>query len=168
MRTLGFAAIALALSLAPARAADNGCDKFAWPLTQERAWFAAPDKPAVNAGDTLAAIPNGAFVLHLQPDTAARFSMPPERRAKSEHWFGGMVQLPALDAPGTWQVTLSAEAWIDVVQNGGYAHAVANSGRHDCPGLRKSVRFEIGAGPLVLQLSGAAADQIVVAISRGN
>jgi hypothetical protein len=144
--------------------ADDGCDKFAWPLTREQALLAAPDKPSVRAGDTLPAAPKGAIVLNLQPDSAATFAMPPERKAKAEHWFGGIVRMPAVDKPGVYQVTLSDEAWLDVVQDGRYAHTVGFSGRHDCPGVRKSVRFELGAAPFVLQISGAAADKIGIAI----
>jgi hypothetical protein len=157
-------AAALIALLAPANAADNGCDKFAWSLAHERALFAAADKPVVDAGKTLAAMTDGAFVLHLQPDARAAFAMPPERKPKTEHWFGGMVRFPASEKPGVYQVTLSDGAWIDLVQDGRYAHAVGNTDRSDCPGLRKSVRFELAAAPFVLQLSGVAADHITVAI----
>jgi hypothetical protein len=61
-------------------------------------------------------------------------------------------------------VTLSEEAWIDVVQDGRYARSVGSSRRSDCPGLRKSVRFQLGAAPFVLQLSGADSDSVAVAI----
>ena len=155
---------ALIALLAPANAADNGCDKFAWSLAHERALFAAADKPVIDAGTALPAMVTGAFVLHLQPDAQAAFAMPPERKPKVEHWFGGMVRLPAPEKPGVYQVTLSDEAWIDVVQDGRYARAVGNTGRGDCPGLRKSVQFELTAAPFVLQLSGAVPDRITIAI----
>ena len=91
--------------------------------------------------------------------------MPPERKPKVERWFGGMIRLAAPEKPGIYQVTLSEEAWIDVVQDGRYARSVGSTGRSDCPGLRKSVRLELGAAPFVLQLSGVAAEQVVVAIN---
>jgi hypothetical protein len=81
----GIAAAALAALLASARAED-GCDKFAWSLAHERTLLAAADKPAVKAGDTLAAIPKGAFVLSLQPNTEATltaYAMPPERKPRN-------------------------------------------------------------------------------------
>lgn len=157
------AAAALIALLTPAFAED-GCDKFAWPLARERALFAVAEKPNVKAGDTLAAIPAAAVILHLQPGADAAFAMPPERKPKAERWFGGMLRLPAPDKAGVFQVTLSDEAWIDVVQDGRYAHSVGHSGRSDCPGLRKSVRFELAAAPFVLQLSGATSERVVVAI----
>jgi hypothetical protein len=164
MWRLGLAAAALNILLAPAGAAENGCDKFAWPLAREQALFAAADKSTVKAGDTLTAIAKSAFILHLQPGAEAVFTMPPERKPKAEHWFGGAIRFPALDKPGIYQVTLSEEAWIDVVQDGRYARSVGSTGRSDCPGLRKSVRLDLGAAPFVLQFSGVTSDTIVVAI----
>jgi hypothetical protein len=160
---LGLAAAALIALQAPAFA-DDGCGKFAWALTREQALFAANDKTAVKAGDTLPTIPKGAFVLILQAGADAAFAMPPERKPKAERWFGGMLRLPALKKPGIVQVTLSDEAWIDVVQDGRYARSVGSTGRSDCPGLRKSVRFELGAVPFVLQLSGVTSEKTSVAI----
>jgi hypothetical protein len=122
------AAVLISL-LAPARAAEGGCDKFAWPLVRERAWFATKEKPLVTAGQTLAAIPEGAFILRLQPGALATFAMPPERTPKSERWFGGMIRFPAPDRPGIYQVTLSVEAWIDVVQDDRYARALGGTAR---------------------------------------
>lgn len=164
MRSFVFAAGLLIAFLAPARAADDGCEKFAWSLAQERAWFAAADKAKLAAGESSAALPSGAFVLTLQPGGTATFAVPPERKPKSAASFGGAVWFPAPERPGVYQVTLSDEAWIDIVQDGRYARAIGSSGRGDCPGLRKSVRFELGSVPFVLQLSGATADTTVVAI----
>jgi hypothetical protein len=164
---LGFAAAAL-IALHPPAFAEDGCGRFAWSLAREQALFAVADKPAVKAGDTLPAIPKGAFVLTLQNGADAAFAIPPERKPKSEHWFGGMLHLPAPGKSGIVQVTLSDEAWIDIVQDGRYARSLGSTGRSDCPGLRKSVRFELGAAPFVLQLSGVASDRPVVAVSQGE
>jgi hypothetical protein len=61
-------------------------------------------------------------------------------------------------------VTLSQDAWLDVIQDGRYARSAGSSGRRDCPGLRKSVRFHLQAGPVVLQLSAVESSEISVAI----
>ena len=159
------AAVLITLLTSASAAAEDGCDKFAWPLAREQALFATADKPAVQVGQTLAAIPKGAFTLHLRSGTEAAFAMPPERKPRSERWFGGMMRFSAPDKPGIYQVTLSDEAWIDVVQDGRYARSVGSTGRSDCPGLRKSVRLELAASPFVLQLSGVSSDVIVIAIS---
>ena len=158
-----FAVLAVA-SLGSARAADDGCEKFAWSLARDRAAFAGPDKISVVAGETLAAIPKGALAIRLQPAGQASFVLPPERKPRSDQWFGGMVRLPAVEKSGIYQITLSDEAWVDVVQNGRYARAVGSTGRSDCPGVRKSVRLELDASAFALQFSGVAPDAITIAI----
>jgi hypothetical protein len=123
----GLVAIALIALLGPARAADDGCEKFAWSLVRERAAFAAADKTTIATGETLAALPAGALVIRLQPGAQASFAMPPERKPRTEQWHGGMVRLPALAKPGIYQITLSDDAWIDVIQNGRYARSVGST-----------------------------------------
>ena len=164
MLRLSLVALALLALLGPAMAADDGCEKFAWSLTRERAAFAAPDKATIAAGETLAALPAGALVIRLQPAAQAAFAMPPERKPRTEQWHGGTVRLPALAKPGIYQITLSDDAWIDVIQNGRYARSVGSTGRSDCPGVRKSVRLDLDASPVVLQVSGVAPDAITIAI----
>ena len=61
-------------------------------------------------------------------------------------------------------VTLSDDAWIDVIQNGRYARSIGSTARGDCPCVRKSVRLDLDASPVVLQLSGVAPDTIAVTI----
>ena len=155
-------AIALFALLGPANAVDDGCEKFAWSLARERAAFAAADKATVAVGETLAVLPAGALLIRLQPGAQASFEMPPERKPRSEQWHGGMMRLPALAKPGIYQITLSDDAWIDVIQNGRYARSVGSTGRSDCPGVRKSVRLYLDASPVVLQVSGVAPDTIAV------
>ena len=100
----------------------------------------------------------------LQQGAQASFEMPPERKPRTEQWHGGMVRLPALVKPGIYQITLSDDAWIDVIQNGRYARSVGSTGRSDCPGVRKSVRLDLDGSPVVLQVSGVALDTIAVTI----
>jgi hypothetical protein len=157
-------ALVLLALFGPARAADDGCEKFAWSLARERAAFAATGKTVITAGETLAALPAGALVIRLQQGAQASFEMPPERKPRTELWHGGMVRLPALAKAGIYQITLSDDAWIDVIQNGRYARSVGSTGRSDCPGVRKSVRLDLDASPVVLQVSGVAPDTIAITI----
>ena len=112
-----------------------------------------PNSPAPPAGQTV-------YSWHV---AAGRADKP-----KAEHWFGGVVRLPAMAKPGIYQVTLSDEAWIDVIQDGHYARSIGSTGRSDCPGLCKSVRFELNASPFVVQLSGVTTEMIAVAVSRSD
>ncbi|MCA6115961.1 hypothetical protein J6524_13825 [Bradyrhizobium sp. WSM 1738] len=165
MLRLSVIAIASMAVLGPAHAADDGCEKFAWPLLRDRAAFAAADKTTVAAGDTLSALPAGALLIRLQTGAQATFAMPPERKPRTEQWHGGMVRLPAPPKSGIYQITLSDDAWIDVIQNGRYARSVGSTGRGDCPGVRKSVRLDLDASPIVLQVSGVAPETIAVTIA---
>jgi len=167
MRGIALSVLVFFALLQPVEGAESGsgCDKFAWPLARERAWFAAADKIEVAAGDRLLSHPKGAFVMRLKPATQASFALPPEKKPAPDGWFGGAVSFPALERARVYQVTLSDEAWIDVVQDNRFVHSIGKSGRSDCLGLRKSVRFELGSTPFVLQISGAKSETIVVAIS---
>ena len=157
------AVAALIALLAPA-AAEDGCEKFAWSIARDRSAFAASDKTTAMSGETLTSLPTGALTIRLQPGAQASFEMPPERKPRTEPWHGGMVRLPALAKPGIYQITLSDDAWIDVIQNGRYARSVGSTGRSDCPGVRKSVRLDLDASAVVLQVSGVAPDAIAMTI----
>jgi hypothetical protein len=166
MRPIIQAAAILISILAPVAHAEDGtgCEKFAWSVARERAWFAVADKISVAAGETLAPIPRGAFVFKLLSANEAKFAMPPERKARAEIWYGGSISLPAVERAGIFQITLSQEAWIDVIQGGRYARSVGSTGRSDCPGLRKSVRLELEQAPFIVQLSGVGFDAVTMAI----
>jgi len=116
-------------------------------------------------GDSLLGLPRTALILHLSPAHQAKFALPPERKPRTEAWYGGALSLLAPSKPGIYQVTVSEEAWIDLVQDGRYAHSIGSTGRSDCPGMRKSVRFELTPAPFALQISGAASSQIAVIIA---
>jgi hypothetical protein len=61
---------------------------------------------------------------------------------------------------------VSDEAWIDIIQDGRFTRAVGSSSRSDCPGVRKSVRFELITSPVVVQVSGVKADTISIIFGR--
>lgn len=159
-------ALALLLLLAaaaPALAAEpEGCDQFKWPIARERVLLTAPDRVALDSGATLAAAPDKAMTLHLRPLHQAGLPKPPERSQAADS-FAGFVQLGAVPA-GRIVVSLSAGAWIDVIQQGRYLRPAAFSGATGCEGIRKTVRFEVAAEPLTLQFSGVRADTISLTV----
>ena len=163
MSRLVLSAVLMSALTVPAIAAD-GCDKFAWPLAHERGQLSSATV-SVKAGGTLQALPGAGLALQLAASSDATFAMPPERKPKAGTWFGGALSLPAPAKAGIYQVTLSDEAWVDLVQDGRYARSVGSTGRSDCPGVRKSVRFEVAAAPFVLQVSGVTADRIALTIA---
>lgn len=137
----------------------SGCTKFKWSIERERTAFAAPDLATVPTGQSLP--PGGkAVALKLAPQDGVAFEKPPGKAAKVNPAFAAVLPMPTVASAGTYQVTLSDEAWIDVVQNGREVRSTAFSGQPNCPGVRKSVRFPLQAGPATIQISGAATDSL--------
>jgi hypothetical protein len=165
---IGRAAViaALVLSAAGAHAAGKGCDAFKWPLDKERAAFADAGLESVASGAARGAFKEQAFTLKLVPEATVAYALAPAGKPKQQgaESFGGTVTFDPPGEAGTFQVTLADEGWIDLVQNGKHADSTDHTGAKECPGLRKSVRFTVGAAPTVLQLSGVPADTIKVAI----
>ncbi len=155
------AGILAPFSTVTTRADEAACAAFAWPLQRELQRLTAPGLRSVESGGALRA--DDAAVLQLQPFADVAYPLPPERQPKQPAAFGGVVFAEAPPVPGLYQITLSAEAWIDVAQNGQRLKSVAFSGKQGCPGMRKSVRFELSAAPVTIQISGAAESRIAVA-----
>jgi hypothetical protein len=53
---------------------------------------------------------------------------------------------------------------VDLVQDGHALKPKAFSGATDCDGIRKTMKYDIPAGPFVLQVSGTEQDSISIAI----
>ena len=150
-----------ALPAGTAAAQDaSGCAKFKWPVDRERSAFGTPGLQVVDEGKPLPGIMDPAIVK-LKPVAEATFERPPGRKPK-DGTFGAAFKTPPIAVAGTYQITLSDEAWIDVIQNGRELRSSAFSGERDCPNVRKSVRFALAAGQATVQISGAAADSIKV------
>ena len=100
--------------------------------------------------------------VNLEPQASVTFAKAPGRKPKADPAFAAVLTLPALAAAGRYQVTLSDEAWIDVLQNGKEVRSSGFSAQGDCPGVHKSVRFALQPGPATVQISGAAVDAIKI------
>jgi hypothetical protein len=154
--------VGLSLFSVVARAEDaGGCGAFKWSVARELAWFAGSPKSAAS-GDELTLAEN-AFTIALKPTEAAGFVLPPERAPKPAT-FGATLKT-SIDKAGSYQFSLSRKAWIDVIQNGARLKSSAFSGKETCPALHKSVRFDLAAGPVVVEISDAESESIGLAIA---
>lgn len=99
----------------------------------------------------------------LKPQGEVAYTVKPARAPKSNPAHGAEMTLPA-GPGGAVQVTLSAEAWVDLVQGGKIVRSTAFSGRTGCPGVRKSVRFTLAPGPAAIAISDAADIALKLAI----
>lgn len=145
----------------PALAAEpSGCDKFKWPITSERAALNAPDRPKVASG---AEINAPAVNLALLAPAAANLPASPERTPQ-DGTFAGFATLRTPPKPGTYTISLSKAAWIDVVQGGKILRPKAFSGATDCDGIRKTMKHELAAQPFVVQVTGSKDDTVSLAV----
>lgn len=155
--------VALAmLSSAPAWAAEpSGCDKFKWPIDKERAALTSQDRLKAASGNELA-IPAKA-VLELKTPTEAKLPRTPERKPK-DGTFAGFLRFRAPPKAGAYTISLSSGGWVDVVQDGEQLKPMEFSGATNCEGIRKTVKFDLAAGPFVVQVSGAEQNSISLAV----
>jgi hypothetical protein len=159
------AAAVIASLAAPAQADEpKGCEAFKWPVKHEAELLQAPGKPTLQSGASATA-GGPAFDLKLVDFDAAALPKPPERSPKIKPSQAGFVSFSAPPAAGAYQITLSAAAWIDIVQNGNYIKPSAFSGATDCPGVRKSVRVTLAASPFTLQISSTRGPSIGIVIT---
>lgn len=149
-----------ALLIPGAALADDPCSAFKWSLAREQAWLsqAAPLDSGVATP-----IERPAYVLHLVAPGAAHLSVPPERDSKPGT-YAGVLPITGIANPGLYQVTLSAEAWIEVAQNGARIKSQSFSGAIGCPSMRKSVRFSLAAGSAMIEISNSEKDVIGIAV----
>ena len=159
-------AIALLIgTAAPVWAAEepSGCDKFKWPIDGARKVLTAPDRIALASGGALAAMPSSGITLSLVSPADAKLPSPPERAPK-DGTMAGFANFKAAPKAGIYTISLSAGAWVDVVQDGHFLKPKAFSGATDCDGIRKTMKYELAAQPFVLQVSGARENAISIAI----
>jgi hypothetical protein len=150
---------------APVGAAEepSGCDKFKWPIDHERAALTGPDRVKLNSGSDVAAMPSTGITLSLVSPADAKLPSPPERAPK-DGTMAGFANFKGSPKAGLYTVSLSAGAWVDVVQDGHFLKPKAFSGATDCEGIRKTMKYELGAQPFVLQVSGAKENAISIAV----
>jgi hypothetical protein len=153
------------LAAAPAMAAEepSGCDKFKWNIDHARAVLTAPDRMKLNSGSELAALPATGVTIALVAPADAKLPTPPERAPK-DGTYAGFAKFPAVPKAGSYTISLSSGAWIDLVQDGRFLKPTAHSGATDCDGIRKIVKFDLSPTPFVLQISGARENSLSIAI----
>ena len=84
--------------------------------------------------------------------------------APKEGTLAGFAKFIKLTKAGVYTISLSAGAWVDVVQNGHFLKPQGFSGATDCDGIRKTMKYELSASPFVLQVSGTKESAISIAI----
>jgi hypothetical protein len=159
--TLAFVAcIAHAFAAGHAAAQDQTCRNFSWSIGRSIDLFDEP-LPTVESGQGLPK--EGAFAVLLKPVADVLYFVPPERG--SDGGLGGVVTIESLPA-GRYQIALSDDGWVDVIQDNKRLPELASSRTRECPGVRHSVEVEATSQPLTLQIGGAQARRIIIAVVR--
>ena len=146
-----------------AAAEASGCGQFKWPIAHEQVALAAPAAGPLAPGATLPA--DAGARLKLVPFGEAKLALAPERPPKFSPSYAGAFSLDAPAAAAVFKVTLSAEGWIDVIQDGKFLKVIAFSGATGCANARKSVKFRFAAEPTTLQLTGVGDPDIAIIVS---
>ena len=105
--------------------------------------------------------------LALVAPADAKLPSPPERSPK-DGTFAGFTSFKAAPKAGLYTVSLSAGAWVDLVQDGHFLKPKAFSGATDCDGIRKTMKYDLAASPFVLQVSGAKENSLSIAIQPAD
>ena len=105
-----------------------------------------------------------AAVVSLHPVGEVRFARPPDRHLDVSS-YGGMLAVDVREA-GTYQVSLSAGAWIDMLKDGAEVASTAHDHGAQCSASAKMVSFALQPGRHVIQLSGNKDDTIRVMVDR--
>lgn len=148
-----------------ARAQEAACAGFAWSLQQEYGLLSGSKSSSLETGAQIRV--GEAVSVALRPLENIAFAKPPERQPKVSPSYGATLALEA-PARGLYQIALSEDAWLDVVQANAILRSGAFSGKQGCAGMRKSVRFELTQGPAVVQISGAAGQQIRIVVTPAD
>ncbi len=156
--------------IVPATAQEDGCTGFSFPVDTEMAWMKAPDSEAAGTGGKMSGVPAKAVALQLK---MTRDITLPVKSGRKKQGIGGATysgwfEIANLPKSGLYQISLSREAWIDAAQNGELVPSHSFSGKPACKTIRKSVRYELGAGPVIVQVAGAETDNVRVTIREAN
>ena len=99
----------------------------------------------------------------LKPVADVIYFVPPGRG--SDGGLGGLVTIESLPA-GRYQIALSDGGWVDAIQDNKRLPELASSRTRECPGVVHSVEVDVQSQPLTLQIGGAQARRINIAVVR--
>lgn len=168
------AAIYLALMACAAGAQEmpgmdhGGCVATNAPLPPALAGWAK--KGALGSAAQASALKTAALPLEqgilvaLHPTRQVRYVSQPEKPGGSVA-HGGMVAL-SITALGRYQVSLSSDAWLDMLKDGAAQRSVAHAPGPKCSPIRKTVIFSLRPGTYVLQISANADPAVTVMVTR--
>jgi len=164
---LGSLGLVVLCSAAGAGDAPDPCSQFSWNVTHELAVFGQTAKTVTAGKDGASApmlSPDQLYELMLTPQAQVSFAHPPSKRALNDGAYAGLARVHIATA-GTYRVSIDGPFWIDVLSGGSVLDSGDFTGNHGCKTLSKLVEFQMPAGDVLLQLSGAAKGTVHVAVT---
>jgi hypothetical protein len=162
---LAIFAIAAGATPGIAQAKDNpACEQFEWSIKREFELLRDPYLEMVFSGAALGSVPDKGLVMGLQPHATVDYVLTPGGEPKSDDSFAGLLFIKTIPQAGTYQVTLSGDAWIDLIQDDKALALAAETGNPNCSDAPKSMRFRLERGPLTVQVSGVRSTLIKLVI----
>lgn len=151
-------------------ASAETCAAFKWSVAADLTLMTAPETVTVASGGAIASVPSKAIQLQLEPSPGIKFPAASgiKKQAIPQNSFSGWFKIDAIAKPGLYQITIPDHSWIDVVQNDDLVQSTAFSGDPECKTLRKSVQFELGSGPVIVQIGGSAEKTMKLTIREAD
>lgn len=151
-------------------ASAETCAAFKWSVAADLTLMAAPETVTVASGGAIASVPSKAIQLQLEPSPGIKFPAASgiKKQAIPQNSFSGWFKIDAIAKPGLYQITIPDHSWIDVVQNDDLVQSTAFSGDPECKTLRKSVQFELGSGPVIVQIGGSAEKSMKLTVREAD
>jgi len=154
----------LALAFAAALQAEPACPaKPAEPPVIFGGWTArAPLKTGTGTSDTPKVETGNGFDATLS--RTVTFELKPEKAADAGT-YGGMVEIQ-IDRSGVLAVGLGSGAWVDLLQGGAAVKPDAFGHGPACTGIAKQLRFAVGQGQYILQISNSKTPTIALVLGE--
>jgi len=164
--TATLALFAIAAGVTPGFAApkDNpACEQFEWSIKPEVELLRDPYLELVFSGAALSSLPDKGLVVGLQPHGTIDYVVAPGGEPKPDS-FAGLLFIKEVPRAGTYQVTVSEAAWIDLIQKDKALPLVGETINPNCSEARKSMRFRLERGPVTVQISSTNSTLIKLVI----
>jgi len=161
-------AVTALLTRADLALAGGACDAFKWDVRHERSLFATRAENR-DAGSAVASAPvirlEHLYRLRLLPQGRVAFAAPAGRSTHREGARAGLVRV-RIAVGGLYRIALSQRFWVDALESGRIVAPLDFTGVRACSAPHKILLYRLGAGALLLQLSGWASPQTELTVTR--
>src|SRR5260370_2169566 len=147
------AALACAVSIPGGAGRPRAPDKLAGPPANDYARATGSAATRLVTGSSVGQPPSAAMDVKLTALPDAELPRASTCASDDAASFAGFVRFEQWHSAGRYEISVTPDAWIDVVQDDNYVPPVAISGAVACPPLRKSRQFHPPSSPFFLHIT---------------